>query len=105
MLPYVLAAIGGYLVGDATRNKFNPLSNPYNILKDGGEVVTWRIMYFRAIPTRGGDKMVVMEDQDIITGSLDSVAETAKSELVTQGYEYAQIVDQKGKALGKKVTK
>ena len=98
MLPYVLTAIGGYLIGDATRKK-------YNLLEDGGEVVTWRIMYFRAIPTRGGEKMMIMEDQDIITGSLDSVAETAKNELVTEGYDYAQIVDQKGKATGKKVTK
>lgn len=37
MIPYILATIGGYLIGEATRKKFNPLDNPYNILEKGGE--------------------------------------------------------------------
>lgn len=36
MIPYILAGLGGYLIGDSFRKKYNPLSNPYNILKDGG---------------------------------------------------------------------
>lgn len=38
MIPFVFAAIGGYLIGDATRKKFNPLDNPYNILARGGQI-------------------------------------------------------------------
>lgn len=36
MIPYILAGLGGYLIGDSFTKKYNPLSNPYNILKDGG---------------------------------------------------------------------
>jgi hypothetical protein len=36
MIPYILAALGGYLIGDSTKKKSNPLDNPYNILAKGG---------------------------------------------------------------------
>lgn len=38
MIPFILAAVGGYLIYDSTRKAPNPLSNPYNILADGGEI-------------------------------------------------------------------
>jgi len=44
MIPYILAGIGGYLIGDAYRKKYNPLSNPYNILKDGGMTSDWKLL-------------------------------------------------------------
>lgn len=37
MIPYILAAVGGYLIGEATKKKPNPLDNPWNILEKGGE--------------------------------------------------------------------
>ena len=44
MIPFILAAVGGYLIYDSTRKAPNPLSNPYNILADGGEIRTlWLI--------------------------------------------------------------
>lgn len=42
MIPYILAAVGGYLIYDSTRKSPNPLSNPYNILADGGEVKKYK---------------------------------------------------------------
>lgn len=38
MIPFVLAAIGGYLIYDSTKKQRSPLDNPYNILADGGEM-------------------------------------------------------------------
>lgn len=72
---------------------------------DGGEVRNWRVMYFKAIPTRGGEKMMVMSDQDTMTGTLDGISDEVKKEVQTEGYEYAQILDQKEKVAGKKITK
>jgi len=37
MIPYILAAVGGYFIGEATKKKANPLDNPWNILEKGGE--------------------------------------------------------------------
>ena len=43
MIPYILAGLGGYLIGDSFRKKYNPLDNPYNILKDGGMTSDWKL--------------------------------------------------------------
>lgn len=37
MIPYLLAAVGGYLIYDSTRKAPNPLNNPYNIFANGGK--------------------------------------------------------------------
>ena len=39
MIPYILAAVGGYLIGEATKKKPNPLDNPWNILEKGGQTM------------------------------------------------------------------
>lgn len=47
MIPFILAAVGGYLIYDSTRKAPNPLSNPYNILRDGGEIQEGDYVYVK----------------------------------------------------------
>ena len=98
MIPYLLAALGGYLIYDGAKKKATAFA-------DGGEVSNWRIMYYRSIPTRGGNTMTRLEEQDSMTGTLDMVSKQAQQEVSSEGYDYAQIVDAKGKLSGAKVTK
>ena len=47
MIPYILAAVGGYLLYDATKKQRSPLDNPYNILADGGQTSDERYFIYK----------------------------------------------------------
>ena len=96
MIPFLLAGLGGYLLGSSSKRTF----------ASGGDLGREiSVQFYRKVATRGGETMDQLIRTEILSGSLDDITTKVKSQLAQEGADFANLIDRKAEGIVAKVFK
>ena len=100
MIQLILAAIGGYFLADAVMGEEETLK-----MAEGGEISkTFSLMYFKEMTNRQGERISIMRDSDLETGTLMQVLQKANRNMYPTDV-YVAINDRKAGGWAAKLLK